>query len=81
MRTLAKIYIYTMMAIAGLAMLSAFGYEFDGYAFWGGVAYLALGVIAIRFINITETYERKEKALAEAKRINDLVDQKLQERQ
>lgn len=82
MRVLAKVFVYIMIAIAGIAMLGAFtGDVFDGYAFWGGVTYAALGVIAIRFINITENYERAEKAQVEAKRINDLVDQKLQERE
>jgi hypothetical protein len=81
MRILAKVFIYLMMAIAGLAILGAFtGDVFDGYAFWGGIAYGAQSIIAVRFISITEKYEKVAKEMAEEDRINKLVDQKLQER-
>jgi hypothetical protein len=80
MRILAKVYIWLSIALGALAILGSFT-SGDGYEFLGGALYVGLAVVAIRFINITENYEKVTKEMAEEDRINKLVEQKLQERE
>lgn len=79
MRVLAKFYIGFSIALGALAILGSFG-NGDVSAFIGGAMYIGLAIMAIRFINITEKYEKVTKEMAEEERINALVEQKIQER-
>lgn len=80
MRVLAKFYIGFSIALGALAILGSFG-NGDVPAFSGGVMFIALAIMALRFINITEKYEKVTKEIAEEERIGSLVDQRLKERQ